>query len=145
MSCVTRGTIYHFRTDWNDIKFSTPHSDVVIVSWPRLFPNISPEHFLIGQPLLIVSELHRFWRQPKNCKRLEVTSTILLVFLATIVRWILVFITGTIHGLDLKDYDMFINKDNQSSTMAWRLGRVMNIIPETFCIVRQARWSQWIM
>ncbi|KAF0724709.1 Uncharacterized protein FWK35_00038057, partial [Aphis craccivora] len=104
---------------------------------------LSPGHFLIGQPLLAVPERHIPEDNRKIVNRWKLLhqshqsfwrrwSSEYLCSLQARTKW-------TNDVPNLKDGDMVVIKDNQSPPTAWRLGRVLSVMPGADGVVRVAR------
>ncbi|CAI6370980.1 unnamed protein product [Macrosiphum euphorbiae] len=104
---------------------------------------LSPGHFLIGQPLLAVPERHI----PEDSRKIVNRWKLLHQFHQSFWRrWTSEYLCSlqartkwTNNVPNLKDGDMVVIKDNQSPPTAWRLGRVLSVMPGADGVVRVAR------
>lgn len=104
---------------------------------------LSPGHFLIGQPLLAVPPRSTYtakmtvtnrWKLLDQCHQAfwKRWSSEYLTTLQERIKWIA-------EGPNLRVDDMVVVMDGQSSPLAWRLGRVRQVLPGPDGIVRVAR------
>lgn len=104
---------------------------------------LSPGHFLIGQPLLAVPtrvsfesrvNLTQRWKLLDQCHQAfwRCWSTEYLTSLQGRSKW-------TTEAPNVKVNDMVVIIDNQSPPLAWRIGRIIELLPGNDGVVRVVR------
>lgn len=123
----------------SDPKFTATYSDVIIAFGSRLL--VSGAFFNWTTPARCKSFMYP--RTPEHCQPLEVALQANQSFWR---RWSCEYLCSlqartkwTNNVPNLKEGDMVVIKDNQSPPTAWRLGRVLNVMPGADGVVRVAR------
>ncbi|XP_008188328.1 uncharacterized protein LOC103310788 [Acyrthosiphon pisum] len=104
---------------------------------------LSPGHFLIGQPLLAVPPRVSFESRVNLTQRWKLLDQCHQAFWR---RWSTEYLTSlqgrskwTTEAPNVKVNDMVVVIDNQSPPLAWRLGRILEVLPGNDGVVRVVR------
>lgn len=104
---------------------------------------LSPGHFLIGQPLLAVPPRVSFESRVNLTQRWKLLDQCHQAFWR---RWSTEYLTSlqgrskwTTEAPNVKVNDMVVVIDNQSPPLAWRLGRILELLPGNDGVVRVVR------